>query len=94
VRPAPAKEPPAAPHGRNLMDEKPTFLESVMTFLHRFGEVVGNLILGALYYVLLGPVALVGRLVSDPLRTRRPADSSFLPWQEENETLPEAHRQG
>ncbi|MEI8357754.1 MAG: hypothetical protein RL698_269 [Pseudomonadota bacterium] len=76
------------------MDEKPTFRESVMTFLHQFGEVMGNLVLGALYYVLLGPVALVGRLFADPLRMRRPADSSFLPWQEENDTLPEAHRQG
>ena len=33
-------------------------------------------------------------LYADPLRMRRPADSSFLPWQEENDTLPEAHRQG
>ena len=51
-------------------------LSSVVSFLHRFGEVVGNLVLGALYFVLLGPVALVSRFAIDPLRTRRPPDSA------------------
>ena len=66
----------------------------VMLFLNRFGEVMGNVVLGALYFVLLGPLALIARLVSDPLRTRPPRDSSFLPWEQANETIPSAHRQG
>ena len=69
-------------------------LGSLATFLHRFGEVMGNLVLGALYFVLVGPVAVVARLFSDPLRRRRPAGSAFLPWSNENETLSQAQRQG
>lgn len=63
-------------------------------FFGRFGEVMGNLVLGALYFLLLGPVAVVARLLSDPLRRRRPADSAFLPWSEENDTLTQGRRQG
>jgi len=72
----------------------PGFLGAVMSFLHRFGEVMGNVVLGALYFVLVGPVALVARILSDPLRRRTPRDSAFLAWQHDNETLGEAHRQG
>lgn len=69
-------------------------LWSITAFLHRFGEVMGVVVLGAIYFVLLGPVALVARLVADPLRTRRPRGSAFLPWQCENDTLCAARRQG
>ena len=74
--------------------EAPGLWASIAAFLQHFGEVMGNVVLGILYFVLLGPVALLTRLVSDPLRRRRPADSAFLPWREENETLREAQRQG
>ena len=67
---------------------------NVMTFLARFGEVMGNIVLGLLYIVLVGPVALPARLLSDPLRRRRPARSAFVDWSHENETLAQAHRQG
>jgi hypothetical protein len=66
----------------------------VGAFFARFGEVMGNLVLGALYFFLLGPVAVVTRLFSDPLRRRRPADSAFVPWAEENDTLAQGRRQG
>jgi hypothetical protein len=68
--------------------------ESIARFLQHFGEVMGNLILALLYFFLLGPVAILYRLASDPLRTRRPSGSAFLPWRKENETIAEAHRQG
>jgi hypothetical protein len=67
---------------------------SIAAFLQHFGEVMGNVVLGLLYFLLLGPVAILTRLVSDPLRRRRPSDSAFLPWREENETLTQAQRQG
>lgn len=76
------------------IEEGATVRDRVMAFLGRFGEVMGNIVLGVLYFVLLGPIALVGRLFSDPMRTRRPEGTCFLEWQEENETLAEAHRQG
>ncbi|MBM4268438.1 MAG: hypothetical protein FJ144_17810 [Deltaproteobacteria bacterium] len=67
---------------------------AVMAFLQRFGEVMGGIVLGLLYFVLLGPVALLSRLLSDPLRTRPPADTAFQPWAKENETVSAAQRQG
>ena len=69
-------------------------MASVMMFLHRFGEVMGNIILGLLYFVLVGPVAVVTRLATDPLRTKRPQGSAFLPWEKENESVEAASRQG
>ena len=33
-------------------------------------------------------------LATDPLRRRPPRDSAFVEWQEDNETLGAAHRQG
>ena len=68
--------------------------ESIARFLQHFGEVMGNVILALLYFFLLGPVAILYRLASDPLRTRRPSGSAFLPWRKENENMAEAHRQG
>ncbi|HEY8514245.1 MAG TPA: hypothetical protein VIS07_01890 [Candidatus Binatia bacterium] len=69
-------------------------LAALLAFFHRFGEVMGGIVLGFLYFVLLGPVALVVRLATDPLRRRRPGDTAFVPWQKDNETLAAAHRQG
>ncbi len=72
----------------------PSFVGSILAFFHRIGEVMGGIVLGALYFLLLGPVALVVRLATDPLRRRPPRDSAFVEWQEDNETLGAAHRQG
>jgi hypothetical protein len=69
-------------------------IAALLAFFHRFGEVMGGIVLGLLYFVLVGPVALVARLATDPLRRRRPNESAFVPWQKENETLAAAHRQG
>ncbi len=69
-------------------------MDAFRSFFARFGEVMGNVVLGVLYFALLGPVAIFSRLLSDPLRRRRPTDSAFLPWGEENESLTQARRQG
>ncbi len=69
-------------------------MESVKIFLGRFGEVMGRLVLGLVYFVLLGPVALVMRLFSDPLRRRTPRDSAFVPRLSSEELDREAGRQG
>ena len=76
------------------MEQPSGGLATVMAFLHRFGEVMGGIILGALYFVILGPVALVSRVLSDPLRMRRPTDTAFAPWPKDNETVDAAQRQG
>lgn len=76
------------------MEGSTSFVSTVLAFFHRFGEVMGGIVLGALYFVLLGPVALVARLATDPLRRRPPRDTAFLDWQKDNETLGAAQRQG
>ena len=69
-------------------------IDAVALFLARFGEVMGRLVLGAVYFLLLGPVAIFVRLFSDPLRRRRPEDSSFLARPAESDVGREAGRQG
>ncbi len=77
------------------MEQQPSgVLATILAFLQRFGEVMGGVVLGGLYFVLLGPVAVVSRVLSDPLRRRRPPDTAFAPWAKENETLSAAQRQG
>ena len=76
------------------MEGSSSLTATLLAFFHRFGEVMGSIVLGALYFVLVGPVALIARLASDPLRRRPPRDSAFLAWQKDNETLDAAHRQG
>lgn len=71
-----------------------SFVGTLLAFFHRFGEVMGGIVLGALYFLLLGPVALVVRLATDPLRRRAPRDTAFVEWREDNDTLGAAHRQG
>lgn len=67
---------------------------SATAYLRRFGEVIGDVVLGAIYFLLLGPLAVVLRLTRDPLRRRRPSGSAFLPWHEENDSIRQARRQG
>lgn len=69
-------------------------IDAVALFLARFGEVMGRLVLGAVYFLLLGPVAIFVRLFSDPLRRRRPQDSSFLARPAESDAGRESGRQG
>jgi hypothetical protein len=67
---------------------------SVTGFLHRFGEVMGGLVLGVLYFLVLGPISLAVRLLTDPLRRRRRSGTAFVDWERLNETLRAARRQG
>ncbi len=59
---------------------KQSVLKRFWTWWRQFAELVGNfqarLLLTALYFVLLAPVALPLRAFSDPLR-RRPKGASF-----------------
>ena len=68
--------------------------QPITRFLNRFGEVMGQVVLLVLYFVLLGPIALAVRLFADPLHVRRPHGSSFARWERTNDTLSAARRQG
>ena len=69
-------------------------MEALIQFTERFGSMLSRLLLTALYYLVLGPAALVYRLVADPLRLARPKNgSNWIPWTGTNETLQRARRQ-
>lgn len=67
--------------------------QPVLAFLERFGNVVGRVLLTAVYVVAVAPVAIFFRLFSDSLLTKRAPASTYRPWASINETLEDARRQ-
>ena len=59
----------------------------------RVADFQGRVLLMALYLVLVAPVGLVLRLVTDPLRRRRPQKTNWTPRDAAPITLDEARRQ-
>ncbi|QDV06819.1 hypothetical protein Poly30_23390 [Planctomycetes bacterium Poly30] len=69
-------------------------MQSLIQFTERFGSMLSRLLLTVLYYVVLGPVALVYQRFADPLHLKRPANgSNWTPWQGKNDTMSAARRQ-
>lgn len=68
-------------------------MKVLIQFTERFGHMLSRTLLTLLYYVLLGPFAILYRLVADPLRIRRPREGMWTPWVASNETLRDARRQ-
>ncbi len=70
-------------------------MESLQRFTHRFGTLLSRCLLTVLYFVLLGPFALLYRLGTDPLRRRRPRPGAgnWSTWTGTNDTLSAARRQ-
>jgi hypothetical protein len=59
----------------------------------RFGNMLSRGLLTLLYLVLLGPFALVYRLVADPLHLRRRKKGNWTTWTTRNDSLATARRQ-
>ena len=53
----------------------------------RFGHMLSRTLLTVLYYGVLGPFAVVYRVVADPLHLRRRAAGNWSPWTGRNDTL-------
>ena len=69
-------------------------MEALIQFTERFGSMLSRLLLTVLYYLVLGPAALVYRAIADPLRLKRTKNgSNWIPWTGTNETLRRARRQ-
>lgn len=68
-------------------------MNALLQFTERFGSMLSRVLLFVLYYVLLGPFALVYRAVADPLHVRRRASGNWSTWVSANDTLPAARRQ-
>ena len=68
------------------------FFQAFLHFSERFGNMLSRIFLTLLYFLVLGPFALVYRLVADPLHMR-PRDSNWWGWVADNEDLRSARRQ-
>jgi len=68
-------------------------MKALLVLTERFGNMLSRIFLTLLYFLVLGPFAIVYRLCADPLRIRRPADGNWVAWNPTNETLEAARRQ-
>ena len=68
-------------------------LKPFLTLSERFGNMLSRLLLGAMYFLLLGPFALLYRLVADPLHLRRRRRGNWTAWTTHNDSLGTARRQ-
>ncbi len=81
---------PAAPSSpRSSMK---ALFQAFLSFTERFGNMLSRIFLTLLYFLVLGPFAVVYRLVADPLRIR-PRKSNWWRWVSDNEDLRAARRQ-
>lgn len=70
-----------------------SFKEALTRFTERFGNMISRTFLLVLYFVVLGPFAIVYRAVADPLHLARRKRGNWTAWNSRNETLSEARRQ-
>jgi len=68
-------------------------MKALIEFSERFGSMLSRVLLFVLYFVLLGPFALIYRLVADPLHLRRRPRGNWSTWTASNDTLQAARRQ-
>jgi len=68
-------------------------MKALLQFSERFGSMLSRLLLTLLYFVLLGPFALVYQLFADPLHLKRRPQGNWSTWESKNDTLAAARRQ-
>jgi hypothetical protein len=68
-------------------------MKHLIEFTERFGSMLSRVLLFVLYFGLLGPFALLYRLVADPLHLRRRPQGNWSAWECANDTLQAARRQ-
>jgi hypothetical protein len=73
----------------------PGLVPGLKFFLERFGHMMSRFILTVIYALLITPVGVIYRLVTDPLMIRYPSNrSSFVRWKSKNDSVDEARQQG
>jgi hypothetical protein len=70
-----------------------TLKARALQFSERFGSMLSRVLLTVLYFGVLGPFAIVYRLVADPLHLRARKRGNWTRWESKNDTLPLARRQ-
>ncbi len=71
----------------------PPPMKGLLEFSERFGNLLSRILLTVLYYVVLGPFALLYQCFADPLRLRRPAKSNWTDWDRPDSSLNAARKQ-
>ena len=70
-----------------------TLMKALIQFTERFGSMLSRILLTALYFLVLGPFALLYRIFADPLHLRRRPKGNWSTWEETNSSLKAARRQ-
>jgi hypothetical protein len=68
-------------------------MKSLLEYSERFGSMVSRIFLTVLYYLVLGPFALLYQLFADPLHLKRRPQGNWSGWEARNETVAQARRQ-
>ncbi len=68
-------------------------MQGLIEFTERFGSMLSRGLLTLLYYVALGPFAIVYQLFADPLHLKRQRAGNWTPWHPQNDSLRAARRQ-
>ncbi len=68
-------------------------MKAFIQFTERFGNMLSRTLLSLLYFLVLGPFAIVYRLVADPLHLRRRSHGNWTTWERTNDNLRAARKQ-
>ena len=68
-------------------------MKALLKFSERFGTMLSRTLLTLLYFLVLGPFAILYRMVADPLHLRRQANGNWTAWSSANDDLDAARRQ-
>jgi hypothetical protein len=91
-RPAPAV--PQAPAAAAAESVWRRAWEGWKRFAHAFGVFQTRLIMLILYVLVVVPIGIVARLVSDPLHLRQPEKTNWVPLEKRSHSLESAQQQG
>jgi len=68
-------------------------MKALLLFTERFGNMLSRIFLMLLYFLVMGPFAVLYRLFADPLRLARPREGNWWVWRATNEDLRAARKQ-
>lgn len=68
-------------------------MQALIQFSERFGSMLSRILLTVLYYLVLGPFALVYQRVADPLHLRQRRSGNWTQWTQGADSLRAARKQ-
>lgn len=68
-------------------------MKGLIEFTERFGNLLSRTLLTLLYFLVLGPFALVYQFVADPLRLRKKSQGQWVDWERPAASIRAARKQ-